>query len=262
MTELTALTLAEARDQLRDRELSAVELTDAHLAAIEQARALNAYVLETPDSARAMAKAVRCAPARRRRAAARRHRARRQGPVLHQGRAHDRVLAHPRQFRSDLRVDRHRAALARRRGDARQAQQRRVRHGLVERDVVFRPGDLAVAPEKRQHSARSGRLVGRLGGGGGGRALPRRDRYGYRRLNTSAGGFHRHRRHQAHLRPLLALGHRRVRLLARPGRAICAHGARHRDPARSMAGHDPKDTTSVDRPVPDYEAAVGSRSKA
>ena len=26
---------------------------------------------------------------------------------------------------------------------------------------------------------------------------------------------------------------------------------------RSMAGHDPKDTTSVDRPVPDYEAALG-----
>ena len=27
---------------------------------------------------------------------------------------------------------------------------------------------------------------------------------------------------------------------------------------RSMAGHDPKDTTSVDAPVPDYEAAVGA----
>src|ERR1043166_4955580 len=26
---------------------------------------------------------------------------------------------------------------------------------------------------------------------------------------------------------------------------------------RSMAGHDPKDTTSVDRDVPDYEAALG-----
>src|SRR6266850_1052617 len=26
---------------------------------------------------------------------------------------------------------------------------------------------------------------------------------------------------------------------------------------RSMAGHDPRDTTSVDRPVPDYEAALG-----
>ena len=30
---------------------------------------------------------------------------------------------------------------------------------------------------------------------------------------------------------------------------------------RSMAGHDPKDTTSVDMPVPDYEAAVGKSVK-
>jgi len=30
---------------------------------------------------------------------------------------------------------------------------------------------------------------------------------------------------------------------------------------RSMAGHDPKDTTSVDKPVPDYEAAVGKSVK-
>lgn len=30
---------------------------------------------------------------------------------------------------------------------------------------------------------------------------------------------------------------------------------------RSMAGHDPKDTTSVDRPVPNYEAAVGGSVK-
>src|SRR4249920_1114321 len=30
---------------------------------------------------------------------------------------------------------------------------------------------------------------------------------------------------------------------------------------RSMAGHDPKDTTSVDRPVPDYEAAIGTSVK-
>src|SRR5690348_15789068 len=30
---------------------------------------------------------------------------------------------------------------------------------------------------------------------------------------------------------------------------------------RSMAGHDPKDTTSVDRPVPDYEAAIGRSIK-
>jgi aspartyl-tRNA(Asn)/glutamyl-tRNA(Gln) amidotransferase subunit A len=30
---------------------------------------------------------------------------------------------------------------------------------------------------------------------------------------------------------------------------------------RSMAGHDPKDTTSVNRPVPDYEAAIGKSVK-
>ena len=30
---------------------------------------------------------------------------------------------------------------------------------------------------------------------------------------------------------------------------------------RSMAGHDPKDTTSVDLPVPDYEAALGESVK-
>ncbi len=56
MTELTSLTLAQARDALRRREFSATELTDTHIAAIEHARALNAFVLETPERARAMAK--------------------------------------------------------------------------------------------------------------------------------------------------------------------------------------------------------------
>ena len=56
MTSLTSLTLAEARDLLRKREFSALELTEAHLAAIKQARALNAFVLETPERARDMAK--------------------------------------------------------------------------------------------------------------------------------------------------------------------------------------------------------------
>ena len=44
MTDLTAFTLAEARDLLRKREFSAVELTEAHLAAMKQAAALNAFV--------------------------------------------------------------------------------------------------------------------------------------------------------------------------------------------------------------------------
>jgi aspartyl-tRNA(Asn)/glutamyl-tRNA(Gln) amidotransferase subunit A len=56
MTDLTALTLAEARDGLRNKEFSAAELADAHLFAMEKARALNAYVLETPERAHAMAR--------------------------------------------------------------------------------------------------------------------------------------------------------------------------------------------------------------
>ena len=58
MTDLTTLTLAQARDGLADKSFTSLELTDAHLAAMAQARALNAYVLETPDQARAMARAA------------------------------------------------------------------------------------------------------------------------------------------------------------------------------------------------------------
>jgi aspartyl-tRNA(Asn)/glutamyl-tRNA(Gln) amidotransferase subunit A len=58
MTDLTTLTIAAAQDGLRRKEFTAVELADAHLAAMERARGLNAYVLETPDRARKMAKAA------------------------------------------------------------------------------------------------------------------------------------------------------------------------------------------------------------
>lgn len=56
MTNLTALTIAAARDGLKKKQFSALELTDAYLAAMEKARVLNAYVVETPEKARAMAK--------------------------------------------------------------------------------------------------------------------------------------------------------------------------------------------------------------
>src|SRR5271155_4430329 len=57
MTELTALSLAQARDALRKKEFSATELADAHLSAVDAADALNAFVLKTPDRAREMARA-------------------------------------------------------------------------------------------------------------------------------------------------------------------------------------------------------------
>ena len=56
MTELTHLTLADARDALHKRTISATDLTKAHIEAIEKARVLNAYVTETPDKALDMAK--------------------------------------------------------------------------------------------------------------------------------------------------------------------------------------------------------------
>ena len=58
MTELTTLTLTEARDRLRKKDISSAELTVAHVSAIEKARSLNAFVLETPEIATAMAKAA------------------------------------------------------------------------------------------------------------------------------------------------------------------------------------------------------------
>ncbi len=58
MSELTSLTIAEARAKLAAKEIKAVELTDAYLSAIEAANgALNAYVAVTPDVARDMARA-------------------------------------------------------------------------------------------------------------------------------------------------------------------------------------------------------------
>jgi aspartyl-tRNA(Asn)/glutamyl-tRNA(Gln) amidotransferase subunit A len=57
MTDLTSLTLARARDALREKKFSATELADAYLAAMAKGRALNAFVLEAPERARDMARA-------------------------------------------------------------------------------------------------------------------------------------------------------------------------------------------------------------
>jgi aspartyl-tRNA(Asn)/glutamyl-tRNA(Gln) amidotransferase subunit A len=57
LTDLTNLTIAEARDGLRAKSFSASELAQAHVAVVERARPLNAYVLETPERALAMAQA-------------------------------------------------------------------------------------------------------------------------------------------------------------------------------------------------------------
>ncbi|MFN9358743.1 MAG: Asp-tRNA(Asn)/Glu-tRNA(Gln) amidotransferase subunit GatA [Alphaproteobacteria bacterium] len=55
MSKLTDLTIAEARDGLKKKAFSATELTEAHVRAVEKARGLNAFITETPDLARAAA---------------------------------------------------------------------------------------------------------------------------------------------------------------------------------------------------------------
>jgi len=55
MPALTEQTLSAARDGLANGDFSAVELTQAHIAAVEAARPLNAFVTETPERALAMA---------------------------------------------------------------------------------------------------------------------------------------------------------------------------------------------------------------
>jgi aspartyl-tRNA(Asn)/glutamyl-tRNA(Gln) amidotransferase subunit A len=57
MSELTNLTLKTALEGLKAKQFSATEITKAHIDAVEGARELNAFILETPDKALEMAAA-------------------------------------------------------------------------------------------------------------------------------------------------------------------------------------------------------------
>ncbi|WP_374375052.1 Asp-tRNA(Asn)/Glu-tRNA(Gln) amidotransferase subunit GatA [Dongia sp.] len=57
MSDLTHLTIAAALDGLAAKKFSARELTDAHLSKMAAQKKLNAYITETPDLARAQADA-------------------------------------------------------------------------------------------------------------------------------------------------------------------------------------------------------------
>ena len=58
MSELLALSIADARDKLKAGEFTSKELTEAHIKAIEGARTLNAFTVETPELAMTMADAA------------------------------------------------------------------------------------------------------------------------------------------------------------------------------------------------------------
>ncbi len=58
MTDLTSLSIAELRDGIRGKQFSAREVAEAYNAAVAGAKALNAYTVETPDDALAAAEAA------------------------------------------------------------------------------------------------------------------------------------------------------------------------------------------------------------
>jgi aspartyl-tRNA(Asn)/glutamyl-tRNA(Gln) amidotransferase subunit A len=132
---------------------------------------------------------------------------------------------------------------------------------------AFRAGGLAVAPpwlkrprrrrgRDRGHAPGAGRLVGRLRGRGGGAAVPRRDRDRHRRLDPTARGLYR----TVGIKPTYGRCSRWGTVAFASSLDQAGPIARTvRDCAillRSMAGPDPKDTTSADIVVPDFEAAV------
>ena len=181
LTELNSMTLAESRDALRSRRLFSVELTEAHLRAMERAKGLNAFVATTPERALEMARA---SDARLAEGAA--------GPLeglpigvkdLYATKGvHTQACSHildrfkpPYESTVTAHLWRDGAVML---GKLNMDE---FRDGLVDRNLHLRSGGLALAAaelerregargarrrQARPHDAR--RFVGRLGGGGGG----------------------------------------------------------------------------------------------
>ncbi|MBS0528375.1 MAG: Asp-tRNA(Asn)/Glu-tRNA(Gln) amidotransferase subunit GatA [Proteobacteria bacterium] len=261
MTDLTSLTLAEARDGLAKKSFTSLELTDAHLAAMERARALNAYVLETPERARAMASEADARIAKG------------EG-----GRLNGLPLGIKDLFATEgVRT----TACSKILGDFKPPYESTVTSQLW-RDGAVMLGKLnndefamgssnetscfgpVINPWRRAGS--DTKLV--PGGSSGGSASAVAAGLCLGATATDTGGSIR--------QPAAFTGTVGIKptygRCSRWGIVAFASSLDQAGPIartvrdtailmRSMAGHDPKDTTSVDRPVPDYEAAIGKSVK-
>jgi aspartyl-tRNA(Asn)/glutamyl-tRNA(Gln) amidotransferase subunit A len=261
MTDLTALSLADAREGLVKKSFTSLELTDAHLVAMEKARVLNAYVLETPDQARAMARAA--------------------DERITKGEAGN-LEGLPLGIKDlfatrDVRT----TACSKILGDFKPQYESTVTSQLW-RDGAVMLGKLnndefamgssnetsafgpVINPWRREGSDVN--LV--PGGSSGGSASAVAASLCLGATGTDTGGSIR--------QPAAFTGIVGVKptygRCSRWGIVAFASSLDQAGPfartvrdsailMRSMAGHDPKDTTSVDRPVPDYEAAIGQSVK-
>ena len=261
MTIPTSLTLAQARDLLRQKKISALELADAHIAAVAQARGLNAFVLETPEEARAMAKRADAALARQ------------QGGPLAGVTLGVKDLFATKGVRTtacshilDGFVPTYESTVT-----ANLWRDGAVMLGKCNNDEFamgssnetsfFGP---AVSPWRRKGS--DTKLV--PGGSSGGSAAAVAAGLCLGATGTDTGGSIRQ---PAAFNGVVGIKPTYGRC-SRWGIIAYASSLDQAGPLartvrdcaillRSMAGHDPKDTTSVDRPVPDYEAAVGKSIK-
>lgn len=261
MTDLTSLTLADAREGLKQKSFTALELTDAHLAAMEKARALNAYVLETPDQARAQARAA-------------------DGKIA-KGEAGS-LEGIPVGVKDLFATAGVRATACSKILDNFIPQYESTVTSQLWRDGAVMLGKLnndefamgssnetsafgpVINPWRRQGSETN--LV--PGGSSGGSATAVAANLCFGATGTDTGGSIRQ---PAAFTGIVGIKPTYGRC-SRWGIVAFASSLDQAGPfartvrdtailMRSMAGHDPKDTTSVDRPVPDYEAAIGQSVK-
>ncbi len=220
MTDLIQASLKELSAALAQKKISSVELTTLFLDRIEQHNpTLNAFVSVDRDKTLA---AARAADAKTRRW---RDGSLQVSPLCGIPLAHKDIFCAEGwrttcgskmldEFHRALQRARRRAAERRRHGHARQVQHGRVRHGLVERKLLFRSGE-----ESLGYRLRARRFLGRFGGSDCGAPRAGRDRHRYRRFDPPAGRAVRPDRPQADLWRGIALRHDRLCFLARSGRA-------------------------------------------
>jgi aspartyl-tRNA(Asn)/glutamyl-tRNA(Gln) amidotransferase subunit A len=257
VSEPTQLTITEARQALTQKQISARELVDAYLAAMERARDLNAFVLVTPERARAMA------------AEADARIARGEGKPLDgipiavkdmfctegvRTTACSHILENfVPTYESTVSAQLWRdggVLLGKTNNDE-------FAMGSSNETSFFGP---VLSPWRRNGSNTP--LV--PGGSSGGSAAAVAGRLALGAIGTDTGGSIRQPAAFAGIvgmKPTYGRCSRWGTIAFASSLDQAGPFARTvRDAAllmRSMAGHDPKDSTSVDRPVPDYEAAVG-----